>query len=79
MSERTAAAASISIELRAEGLPSDVVAKLSRDLQHALLSQIADITPGRAARIELGPPDADDPGLPRGSTDGIVAQFENPD
>jgi hypothetical protein len=78
MSERTTRAASISIELRAKGLPSDVVAKLSRDLQQALLSQLADVTPGRTARIELGPPDADDPGLPRGQTDGIVAQFEDP-
>lgn len=78
MSKKHPRPASVSIQLVAEGLPEDVVSKLGRDLQHALLSQLADITPGRAARVRLGPPNPDDSGLPSGQTDGIVAQFENP-
>lgn len=77
--KQTSASGNVSIKLTTSGLPEKAVSKLNRALQQALLTQLAELAPARAARIELGSPEESSLQLefPGGRTDGIVAQFES--
>jgi hypothetical protein len=64
---------SLEVTLSGGGLPEEVVAKINRAVQRAVLSELADLDLG-AARVQLL--SAERAQFPGGPTDGIVVQLE---
>lgn len=65
----------VSVQLKANGLDRDTIARVSRALQQTLLNELADIAPGMTTRVQLGSPRRHaDRG---GDTDGIATDFED--
>lgn len=75
MPDQGAEAEYVSVQLKANGLDRETVARVSRALQQTLLAELADIAPGMTARVQLGAPSRH--AERDGDTDGITTDFEN--